>query len=337
MKKKSSWVIPTLAIISAFIIFVVYFLTAKVDVLDEKVYLFIYPNTPKSEIVKTIESQNIIINSVAFKVYSMVFKYNKVYSGRYEIEKGMSVAKLVKRLSRGHQSPIKLIIGKSRTKEIFAQTIEKELALTKKELLAKMNNNKFLEEFGVDSVSVISLFIPNTYELYWNISAEEFIRKMHKEQEKFWMKREDKLKEIGYNKLEVMTIASIVEEETNQNAEKPIVAAVYINRLKKGMRLQADPTVKFAIGDFKIKRIIGSMLGVKSPYNTYQNTGLPPSPICIPSISSIDAVLNYAKNDFIFFCAREDFSGYHNFTADVQEHYSNARKYHQALNQLEME
>ncbi|MFA7081712.1 MAG: endolytic transglycosylase MltG [Bacteroidales bacterium] len=337
MKKKLSFILPILAIISAFILFSVYFLTAKVDIFDEKVYLYISPNTQSSEVVKTIESQNIIFNSVAFKLYSTVFKYNKVYSGRYEIEKGMSVAKLVKKLSRGQQSPIRLIIGKSRTKEIFAQTISNELAITKKELLDKMNDNKFLNEFGVDSVSVISLFIPNTYELYWNISAQEFIIRMHKEQEKFWKKREDKLKEIGYNKLEVMTIASIVEEETNQNAEKPIVAAVYINRLKKGMLLQADPTVKFALGDFTIKRIIGSMLGVNSPYNTYKNTGLPPSPICIPSISSIDAVLNYQKNDFIFFCAREDFSGYHNFTADVQEHYSNARKYHKALNQLEME
>ncbi len=337
MKKKLSFILPLLAIISAFILFLVYFLTAKVDILDEKVYLYINPNTQRSEIVKTIESQNIIINSVAFNLYSKVFKYDKVYSGRYEVEKGMSVAKLVKRLSKGQQSPIRLILGKSRTKENFAQNIEKELALTQKELLSKMNDNKFLEEFGVDSITVISLFIPNTYEVYWNISAEEFITKMYKEQEKFWKKREGKLKEIGYNRLEVLTIASIVEEETNQNEEKPIVAAVYINRLKKGMLLQADPTVKFAIGDFTIKRIVGSMLGVNSPYNTYKNAGLPPSPICIPSISSIDAVLNYAKNDYIFFCAREDFSGYHNFTADVQEHYANARKYHKALNELEME
>ncbi|MCK9163307.1 MAG: endolytic transglycosylase MltG [Bacteroidales bacterium] len=337
MKKKMSWIIPLLAILSAIIMFTIYFLSSTVDILEDKVYLYIEPNTQRSEIVSSIESQNIIINSVAFKFYSTIFNYNKVYSGRYELKKGMRVGQLVKKLSRGNQAPLNLIIGKSRTKENFSENISKELALTKKDLLNKMNDNKFLKEFGVDSSTVISLFIPNTYEVYWNISAEEFIIRMFKEQEKFWKKREERLKEIGYNKLEVMTIASIVEEETNKNDEKPIVAAVYINRLKKGMPLQADPTVKFAIGDFTIKRIIGSMLGVNSPYNTYQNTGLPPSPICIPSISSIDAVLNYAKNDYIFFCAKEDFSGYHNFSSDVQEHYSNARKYHQALNRLEME
>ncbi|MDD2488473.1 MAG: endolytic transglycosylase MltG, partial [Bacteroidales bacterium] len=154
--------------------------------------------------------------------------------------------------------------------------------------------------------------------------------------DRFWRKREDKLKAIGYNKLEVLTIASIVEEETNMNDEKPIVAAVYINRLKKGMPLQADPTIKFALGDFTIKRIVGKMLGVESPYNTYRNLGLPPAPICIPSIASIDAVLNYEKNDYLFFCAREDFSGYHNFTSDIKEHYANARKYQAALNELEI-
>ncbi|MDD4529842.1 MAG: endolytic transglycosylase MltG [Bacteroidales bacterium] len=336
MKKNLGWIIPTFAVVFAFVLFFIYFLGAKVDIIEEKTNLYIYPNTTKSEVVKTIESQNIIINSVAFKFYSLVFNYKTVHSGCYEIEKGLSVGRLVHKLAKGRQTPIKLVLGKSRTKEEFAETIDNDLAFSKKELLSKMNDNEFLKSFGVDSITVLSLFIPNTYEVYWNITIDDFFKRMGVEQDRFWRKREDKLKAIGYNKLEVLTIASIVEEETNMNDEKPIVAAVYINRLKKGMPLQADPTIKFALGDFTIKRIVGKMLGVESPYNTYRNLGLPPAPICIPSIASIDAVLNYEKNDYLFFCAREDFSGYHNFTSDIKEHYANARKYQAALNELEI-
>ena len=336
MKKNLGWIIPTFAVVFAFVLFFIYFLGAKVDIIEEKTNLYIYPNTTKSEVVKTIESQNIIINSVAFKFYSLVFNYKTVHSGCYEIEKGLSVGRLVHKLAKGRQTPIKLVLGKSRTKEEFAETIDNDLAFSKKELLSKMNDNEFLKSFGVDSITVLSLFIPNTYEVYWNITIDDFFKRMGVEQDRFWRKREDKLKAIGYNKFEVLTIASIVEEETNMNDEKPIVAAVYINRLKKGMPLQADPTIKFALGDFTIKRIVGKMLGVESPYNTYRNLGLPPAPICIPSIASIDAVLNYEKNDYLFFCAREDFSGYHNFTSDIKEHYANARKYQAALNELEI-
>lgn len=336
MKKNLGWIIPTFAVVFAFVLFFIYFLGAKVDIIEEKTNLYIYPNTTKSEVVKTIESQNIIINSVAFKFYSLVFNYKTVHSGCYEIEKGLSVGRLVHKLAKGRQTPIKLVLGKSRTKEEFAETIDNDLAFSKKELLSKMNDNEFLKSFGVDSITVLSLFIPNTYEVYWNITIDDFFKRMSVEQDRFWRKREDKLKAIGYNKFEVLTIASIVEEETNMNDEKPIVAAVYINRLEKGMPLQADPTIKFALGDFTIKRIVGKMLGVESPYNTYRNLGLPPAPICIPSIASIDAVLNYEKNDYLFFCAREDFSGYHNFTSDIKEHYANARKYQAALNELEI-
>lgn len=336
MKKNLGWIIPTFAVVCALVLFFIYFLGAKVDIIEEKTNLFIYPNTTKSEVVKAIESQDIIINSVAFKFYSLVFNYKTVHSGCYEIEKGLSVGRLVHKLAKGRQTPIKLVLGKSRTKEEFAETIDNELAFSKKELLSKMNDNEFLKSFGVDSITVLSLFIPNTYEVYWNITIDDFFKRMGVEQDRFWRKREDKLKAIGYNKLEVLTIASIVEEETNMNDEKPIVAAVYINRLKKGMPLQADPTIKFALGDFTIKRIVGKMLGVESPYNTYRNLGLPPGPICIPSIASIDAVLNFQKNDYLFFCAREDFSGYHNFTSDIKEHYANARKYQAALNELEI-
>lgn len=336
IRKNLIWIIPTACAIFSIIISVTYLLSATVDTMEDKAYIYIYPNTEKSKVVKTIESQNIILNSFAFKTFSMVFGYNKVHSGRYEVTQGMSVGKLVFMLAKGRQTPLKLVLGKSRTKEDFTEKMSQELAIKKEDLLFAMNDAKFLKSYGVDTNTVISLFIPNTYEIYWDISIKDFFKRMNKEQEKFWKKREGKLKAIGYNKLQVLTIASIIEEETTQNIEKPRIAGVYINRLQKGMPLQADPTIKFALNDFTIKRITGNMLGVDSPYNTYRNLGLPPGPICIPSISSIDAVLNYEKHDFIFFCAKEDFSGFHNFTSDIKEHYTNARKYQAALDLIDI-
>jgi UPF0755 protein len=335
-KKNIGWIIPLLAAFISIILFSIYLFTAKVDVLQDKTYIYIYPNSNKEQVMQAIKSQDIIFNTFAFKAYSFVLKYEKVHSGRYEIKKGMTVGKMVNMLAKGHQTPMRLVIGKSRTKEELAEKLDKELAFTKPELLSKLNDNAFLKQYDLDSLSSITLFIPNTYEVYWDTKVEDFIKRMYNEQRVFWNKRKQRLDSIGYTKLEVMTIASIVEEETNQNAEKPIIAGVYINRLKKNMPLQADPTIKYALSDFTIKRITGRMLGVESPFNTYRNIGLPPNPICIPSIASIDAVLNYQKHDYLFFCAKEDFSGNHNFTSSLNEHYENARKYQKALNEREI-
>lgn len=336
MKRILVFLIPVLVIVLAFSFFIIYIYNSKVSILDEKLYIYVEPGTKRSEIEGIIELENMDMSSLAFKLYSKFYRYNNVFPGRYEVENGMKVGRLVRKLSRGRQTPLKLVIGKSRTKEEFVEKISKELAFSNQELYYIMNNNKFLSDFGVDSITALSLIIPNTYEVYWNIAVEEFIIKMYREGERFWEKRLEKIEEIGFTKLEIMTIASIVEEETNKNDEKPLVAGVYINRLKRGMPLQADPTVKYAIGDFSIKRILLNMLKVDSPYNTYKYAGLPPSPICMPSISSIDAVLNYARNDYIYFCAREDFSGYHNFATNFSDHNVNARKYHKALNKLKI-
>ena len=216
------------------------------------------------------------------------------------------INKVIKKLSRKHQDPIRLVIGKSRTKEDFANKISQELSFSSKELLDKLNDNKYLKQFGIDSLNSLSIV------------------------NKFWDKRN--IENHPLDKREIIILASIVEEETNKNDEKKRVAGVYINRLEKNMLLQADPTVKFAIGDFEIKRILGVMLNIDSPYNTYRNLGLPIGAICIPSISSIDAVVNYEKHDYFYFCAKEDFSGYHAFAKTYDEHLINARKYHNALN-----
>jgi UPF0755 protein len=189
----------------------------------------------------------------------------------------------------------------------------------------------------VKQETLMTLIIPNTYELYWNSSPSDFMKRMTKESNAFWTdSRIDNAKLLGLSKEEVITIASIVEEETNNKEEKPTMASVYINRLKKGMPLGADPTIKYAVGDFSIKRVtfkhISSTAG--SPYNTYRNKGLPPGPICTPSISSIDAVLKAEKTDFLFFCANADFSGSHSFASTEDEHFENARKYRRALDSL---
>ena len=176
------------------------------------------------------------------------------------------------------------------------------------------------------------MFIPNTYQFYWNTSAEKFIERMAEEFKSFWTQdRLQKANDLGFKQSEVITLASIVEQETQKDDEKARVAGVYINRLNKGIKLQADPTVIYAIGDFSIRRVLYSHLEYDSPYNTYKYVGLPPGPICIPSITSIDAVLNYEEHSYLYFCAREDFSGYHNFARTLAQHNANARKYQQAL------
>ena len=191
----------------------------------------------------------------------------------------------------------------------------------------------FCAKYGVDTATIIALFIPNTYELYWSTTPEQLMTRMKKEYDNYWTtKRKALAKKIGLTPLQVMTLASIVEQETNDNKEKPMVAGMYLNRYKKGMRLQADPTVKYATGKFYLHRIAGDILFTDSPYNTYKYAGFPPGPICIPSIASIKSVLNYAHHNYFYMCAKEDFSGSHNFAETYEEHQVNAQKYAEALN-----
>ena len=230
-------------------------------------------------------------------------------------------------LANGLQTPIKLVINKVRLKEDFAKKVAEQLMITENDILLAINNEENPENF-FDKV------VCNTYEVYWNISAESLLERLEKEADKWWESQENQMKKIGLSRHQIVVLASIVEEETNKNEEKPTIAGVYINRLKKDMLLQADPTVKYAVGDFTIKRVMYKHLQTESPYNTYINKGLPPTAICLPEISSLKAVLNYQKHNYMFFCAKEDFSGYHNFAVTPNEHYRNAEKYKNALNKL---
>jgi UPF0755 protein len=200
-------------------------------------------------------------------------------------------------------------------------------------LLEKLNNQGVCKSFGFDNNTIMCMFIPNTYEVYWTISITQFLERMKKEHERFWTsERLNKARELSLSPVEVSILASIVEEETAAYSEYPIVAGLYINRLRKGWLLQADPTVKFAVGDFELRRILNFHLETDSPYNTYKNPGLPPGPIRIPSIAGIDAVLNYTHHNYLFMVAKEDFSGRHNFAVTLSEHNRFAEKYRAALN-----
>jgi UPF0755 protein len=244
-----------------------------------------------------------------------------IHTGCYAIHPGDNAYHVSSRLYRGHQSPVNLTIGSVRTLDRLARNVSRQLMIDSAEVASVLTD------------SLKTLFIPDTYQVYWNISAENFIARMEREHTRFWnAARRAKAEALGMTPDQVTTLASIVEEETNDPKEKPIVAGLYINRLKRGMMLQADPTVKYALQDFELRRITNEHLKTPSPYNTYLNTGLPPAPIRIPTQAGIDAVLNYTRHHYLYMCAKEDFSGTHNFATNLADHNRNANRYREALN-----
>ncbi len=264
---------------------------------------------------------------------NMVLPYKKVRTGRYDVGQDIPVLTLYRKLRNGQQDPIYLTIPTSRTMEKLAGALSKKLMLDSLTLANALTDESFCEEAGYSTATIPALFIPNTYEVYWDITLEGLIHRMQKENEAFWNdEREKKAKALNLSHEEICTLASIVDEETANDAEKPAIAGLYLNRLYKGMPLQADPTVKFAVGDFSLRRIIGEHLKKESPYNTYLNTGLPPGPIRIASIAGLDAVLNHQQHNYLYMCAKADFSGTHAFAATFNEHKKNARNYIRALN-----
>lgn len=298
-------------------------------------YIYIDRDDTTDSIYNKVKKQG---NAKSFTGFLWMAKWrdysSHTHTGRYAIRPGDNVYHVFSRLYRGYQEPVNLTIGNVRTLDRLARSVGKQLMIDSTEVATVMNNSAFQKQMGYQKETLSSLFIPETYQVYWNMSVDEFFERMQKEHTKFWnQERLAKAEAIGMTPTEVSTLASIVEEETNNNEEKPMVAGLYINRLHKGMPLQADPTIKFALQDFGLRRITNEHLNINSPYNTYLNTGLPPGPIRIPTPIGIDAVLNHAKHDYIYMCAKEDFSGTHNFASNYTEHMRNARKYWKALNE----
>jgi UPF0755 protein len=302
----------------------------------KSVVIFIPTGSEYQDVVEILGEQQIIKNMKSFEWVAKEKKYSEnVKPGRYRILANMSNTELINMLRSGNQEPVQVTFSLIRTKEELAGRVGGKIEADSAEILDFLNNEELLQtKFGLSKKTILTLFIPNTYEFYWNTSAQEFLERMAKEYKKFWTdERKQKAKQAGLSQSEVSILASIVQEEQRVfDDEKRIIAGLYINRLNKNILLQSDPTVIYAIGNFSINRVLKKDLEIDSPYNTYKYSGLPPGPICIPEISSIDAVLNYEKSDYLYMCAKEDFSGRHNFSKTLEQHNIYAKKFQQALN-----
>ena len=299
----------------------------------EKEYLYIPTGASFEDVLKILKEKKLLNDERSFTLLSQSVGYTgKVLPGKYRLKNKMTNYQLVRLLKSGKQEPVKLIVKGSQSFQNFLEYTSENLELSFDELNRKLTDKKFLNQYNLNTETAPCLIIPNTYEVYWNISLEKFMERMVGAYEKYWDdKRINKCKEAGLTKTQAVTLASIIEKETDRDKDLPIIAGVYINRIAKGMKLQADPTVLFALNDQTSKRVYGKMLEYDSPYNTYKYTGLPPGPICIPAIQSVEAVLDYRVHNFIYFCARPDGSGYSDFAETYKDHQLNAKKYRNYL------
>lgn len=298
-----------------------------------EVWVYIPENASSADIKKELTDK--MGSGEATRVmalWSLMRGKPKTAHGAYKFSPGEESIRIARRLKTGAQTPVSVTFNYIRTLDELAEKVAQHMEFTPKDFLDACN--KELPGYGFeDKRTYPAAFLPDSYEMYWTDSAEKTVNRLLKYRNNFWNEtRRAKAKTLGITPVQAATIASIVEEESMKRDEHPTIARLYLNRLHKGMKLQADPTVKFAVGDFTLKRILNRHLQVASPYNTYQNTGLPPGPIRIVSASTIDAVLDAPKNNYLYMCAREDFSGYHNFAADYDTHMANARRYQAELN-----
>lgn len=301
---------------------------------EQTVYIQVYPGYDAQRVEEVLTSSVELKSTVAFAPLMKHYEYDtRVKPGNYAIRPGDSMRDICLRLLSGNQTPVKLVVPSVRTLDRLAGAVGKQLMVDSAMVMRTLTDARLIDSLGYTKETLPCMFIPNTYEVYWTMSPEQFMDRMLKENKRFWnAARVDKAKAQGLTPNEVVTLASIVNEETNKVDEMPMVAGLYLNRLKRGMLLQADPTVKFALGQFELRRILYAHLEYDSPYNTYKYAGLPPGPIRIPSVDAIESVLNPSKHSHIYMCAKEDFSGYHNFATTLSQHNANARRYQQALN-----
>lgn len=282
---------------------------------------------------KKLYDDGIVQDMLTFAFLARLMNYDtSIKPGRYKLESDMTNLEAIRKLRSGVQAPVNVTFNNVRLIADLPEKITANLQIGPEDFTAALA--KFIDnnEYGFNENNIIAMFIPNTYEVYYNISGEKLVERMHFEYEKFWNDtRKQKAEALGMTPIEVSTLASIVKAESIKKDESAIIAGLYINRIKNGIPLQADPTLVFAAGDFTIKRVLNEHKEIDSPYNTYLNRGLPPGPINMPSIHAIDAVLNYKQHDYLYMCAKEDFSGYHNFATNHRDHINNANRYQRAL------
>lgn len=321
--------------IGAFIGFKAYQLFLGSSVTGNEKYLYVHTNDTYEDVLKRIQEQKIVKDPEAFDFVAKKMNYpNNVKAGRYRLIEGMGNRRLVGDLRGGYQEAVELKFSNIRLKENFAAFLGNRFEADSIAFINVLNDEAIAKKYGFTKDNFYTMFIPNTYEIYWNTTPEKIVERLHEEYQKFWTaERIDKAKKQNLSPIEASILASIVRGEALHTDEMPMIAGLYLNRLKKGMLLQADPTVIFANNDFTIRRVLNRHLNIDNPYNTYRFRGLPPGPINMPPIVAIDAVLNPAQHDYIYMCAKEDFSGYHAFATNVAEHNINARKFQKALDE----
>lgn len=305
----------------------------KGDAVTQECELFISRRADYASLVDSLKPR--IRHHAAFDWYARRLALDTTFKpGHYEVRPGMDVIELVRMFKLGLQTPVQVAINNVRTPEQLAGKLARQIDADSTELLRTLTSPEVVRKAGFETPETLfSIFLPNTYELYWTVTPDQFVERMQREYERFWTPERDALRaRSGLSRLEVMTLASIVSEETRQSDEMARIAGVYINRLRRGIPLQADPTIKYAMKDFGLRRILYRHLKYPSPYNTYLNQGLPPSPICMPAMAAIEAVLHFEEHDYIFFCARPTFDGHHNFARTLAEHNANARAWAAELN-----
>lgn len=301
----------------------------------KEVVIYIPTGSTYEDVTAILSEAHILVNPKSFNWVAKKKEYpDNIRPGRYVIGNGFSNNRLVNMLRGGLQSPVNVTFNNLRDVDQLAGRIAKQLEVDSASLASLLHNEEYIGQLGFNSRTIPALFLPDTYEFYWNTDAEGFVFRMFQEYNKFWNdERRQQASDKGLTPIQVSTLASIVNKETNMSDEMPRVAGVYLNRLKNNWLLQADPTLIFAWNDYSIRRVLEYHKQIESPYNTYKYAGLPPGPICIPSIAAVKAVLNAEDHHYFYFCAKEDFSGYHNFAKTLTEHNRNAVRYQQALNQ----
>ncbi len=333
-KQKKSLPVSVMTIIALVICGIAVCLFAPMSTSDETSYLYVDDDDDLDSISAKMDTLCHGYGVAGTMMLAKCTGYGShIRSGRYPISNATGSLLFFRRMRNGQQEPVHLTIKSVRTLERLAEDVSQKMMMSKEDLMSYLTENDSCAIFDCDTATIACMFIPNTYEIYWNTSVEGFLKRMQKESKAFWNdERTKKAKELGLSATEVVTMASIIDEETANNGEKPMVAGMYYNRLQQKMPLQADPTIKFAMKNFEAKRIYRKWLTYDSPYNTYIHIGLPPGPIRIPSVAGIDAVLNLVHHDYTYMCAKEDFSGTHNFARTYAEHLQNAAKYTKALN-----
>jgi UPF0755 protein len=300
----------------------------------EKIELYIPSNTTLLEFFNLLDEKEVLLNIDNFEIFAVLKRIKKIQAGRYILKSGMSCNEVAKMFVSGLQTPLKVAITPSRLPQDLALKLSNKLELDSITIINALLSDSLASVYGFSKLDFYTLFIPDSYEIYWNISMEKLLYKMKVEYDKFWNEdRLNKANNIGLNPKEVVVLASIVYTEQSQfSDERPRIAGLYLNRLRIGMALQSDPTLIFGLGDFSRNRVLNKDKNVDSPYNTYKYTGLPPGPIYSPDKKSIEAVLNPEDNTYLYMCAKSDFSGYHAFAENLSQHNINARQYQRALN-----